>query len=115
LLLVRRAFIFLPRLLVAIAVLGMLAAPYGPQVLAAAPAAQATMAETMPCCPDQPAQDCTKQCPLMALCATQLLAGAVLVADSASMILLARLMPASDPPLAGLGAHPPPKPPRSFG
>jgi len=107
----------------AVAVLGILVAPHARQVSAAAPLpAQATaavsivtVADDMPCCPDvPPASECAKHCPLMALCATQLLAGSTAVALVISMTLLPRPAPLSDAPLQGLGDHPPAKPPRLF-
>jgi hypothetical protein len=112
---VRPAFFLLPRLLVIVAVFGMLASPLARQVLAPpAAAAAAPIAADMPCCPEQaPTPDCAKSCPLMALCATQLIGGTTMVASKVSMIVVARLAPASDRPLAGLNIHPPPKPPRS--
>ena len=111
----------LAKLLVAIAVVGILVAPFGRQAAAGQALAQATMAGgatmagDMPCCPEQaPVQDCAKHCPLMALCATQLMHTSLGVAINLSMTLLARPAPTSDALLAGLGDHPPPKPPRFF-
>lgn len=112
----------LAKLLVAIAVVGILVAPFGRQAAAGQTLTQTKMAGAamamagdMPCCPEQaPVQDCAKDCPLMALCATQLMHASLGVAFDISMIVLSRPAPASDAPLAGLGNHPPPKPPRFF-
>jgi hypothetical protein len=82
--------------------------------------ADATTTETasmagMPCCPEEPVKkDCAKSCPLMAFCATQLLAGpgSWVMALPASRVDVSM---ADELPLAGLDALPGRKPPRLHG
>jgi hypothetical protein len=71
------------------------------------------MPEDMPCCPRKaPISDCGKDCPLMAICATQLLCNVVqgLVIP---LGLAGLCVPESDPHVAGLSQAPPPRPPNT--
>ena len=73
----------------------------------------AAMPDGMPCCPDQ-TPDCSKNCPLMALCMAQLIQDA-----PAWTGLLAPLSPGSvvasgnDRALTGQSHGPPPRPPKT--
>jgi hypothetical protein len=67
------ARLVLSRLLVALALLGVLLAPLGPSIAAPLMKAQmyeAGMSADMPCCPDEPSDDsgCGGTCPFVALC-----------------------------------------------
>lgn len=108
------------RFLAALAVLGLLVAPFARPVMAAAmqttgePAAM-DMPADMPCCPDQmPAKDCAKDCPLMATC----MAGSVQdMPPVAALFILPRttqiVLPAGDADATGLGTGPPQRPPKT--
>jgi len=71
------------------------------------------MPEDMACCPKQaPVPDCGKDCPLMAICATQFLCnamqglGLIIPVGAASFVF-----PGNDSHLAGLSQAPPLRPP----
>ena len=121
----------LARLLAALAVLGLLAAPLATPasamtmpgtVHALAIASDSSgqlhsemaMPEEMPCCPDKaPISDCSKDCPLMTLCL-----GMVLNLPTGAALLLpvgytGLVFPQSDTALTSLGYGPPPRPPRT--
>jgi len=118
------------RLLAALAVLGLLAAPLAAPALAMTmPGAVHAMAsessaqlhsemvlpDGMPCCPEKaPVSDCSKDCPLMALC----LLGIVLNLPAGAALLLpvgqtSLMFPPSDTALTSLGYAPPPRPPKT--
>ena len=113
----------LTRCLVLAACLGLLVSPVVRGNLMSAPmdamaagtaaglAADAGAMAGMPCCPEEPPKDCGKTCPLMALCATQLLAGPGWSA-TALPSSIAEILMADEPPLTGLDALPGRKPPR---
>jgi hypothetical protein len=108
-------------LLPALAIAGLLLAPIVLPVAARAaatdPATQASMAMKgdMPCCPDEvPGPDCSKDCPLMALCMAKLIQGYPFAAVlRVTFVRLARLLPADDNRLAGVIALPPDRPPKA--
>ena len=111
----------LSRLLLTLALCGMLSAPFARQAVAVPLAAPATEVlhdaamEDMLCCHDRaPSKDCAKTCPLMAMCATQFMHVAPFSAVQMNATLVARAAPASDVPLAGLDSSPRPKPPKFF-
>jgi hypothetical protein len=73
------------------------------------------MPEDMPCCPRKaPIPDCGKDCPLMAICATQFLCSAIQGSGLRIPIGLAELFfPSDDSYVAGLSHAPPPRPPNT--
>jgi hypothetical protein len=98
---------------------GLLAAPFAtPAAAKPHPAAIAgemqSMADDMPCCPDQKANDCGS-CPIIALCMLTISlpapAGAALAPQQTSSSALA--LP-EDLLLDGIGARPPDHPPRTI-
>jgi len=109
------------KLLTAVALLGMLLAPFAPGAVAMSIAAHATAdmsmmkGGSMPCCPDEaPAESCAKSCPLMAMCVNQALPaqpGFILQTFEMQPI---KLVAANDAPLDGRAENPPPKPPKLF-
>jgi hypothetical protein len=75
----------------------------------------AAMPDGMPCCPDQTTTpDCSKNCPLMALCMAQLIQDAPawtgLVAPLCPSSVVA---PGDDQALTGQSYGPPPRPPKT--
>ena len=109
------------KLLTAVALLGMLLAPFAPGAMAMSSAAHATAdmsmmtGGSMPCCPDEaPAKSCAKSCPLMAMCVNQALPaqpGFILQTFEMQPI---KLVAANDAPLDGRAENPLPKPPKFF-
>lgn len=118
------------RLLAAFAVLGLLVAPLAPPAVAmTVPGAVHTIAsessaqlhsemampDGMPCCPEKtPTSDCSKDCPLSALC----LSGIVLNVPTGAALLLpvghtSLTFPQSDTVLTSLAYGPPPRPPKT--
>jgi len=119
------------RLLAAFAVLGLLMAPFAaparattlPRVVnmishryVSTPAdSEMAMPAGMPCCPEKaPTSDCSKDCPLSALC----LSGIVFNVPTGVALLLpvgqtSLPFPQSDTVLTSLGYGPPPKPPKT--
>jgi hypothetical protein len=100
------------------ALAGLVAGPFA-QSWAAAPKPMPSsmkMADAMPCCPDEdPASDCQKSCPLMAMCANQTLFDAAGWQQlRVPMQPIAVTRPPSDAPLAGIDSLPPPRPPKSI-
>ena len=74
-----------------------------------------SMPEGMACCPKQtPIPDCGKDCPLMAICATQLLCNAEQGSGLVIPLGFAGLfLPSNDSRLAELSQAPPPRPPNT--
>ena len=110
------------RLLSILAIVGLAVAPITRQAMALPNGNMAMvddgatgMPEDMPCCPKKaPIPDCGKTCPLMAICATQLLCNAVQGLGLAIPLGLAGFVfPANDSHLAGLSQAPPPRPPNT--
>ncbi|RWQ39317.1 MAG: hypothetical protein EOS20_06010 [Mesorhizobium sp.] len=120
-----KIWIIFPRLLSFLAVVSLLTAPMvtpsAALTMVVDPAAtmadMASMPDSMPNCPDesQPAPDCQKSCPLMALCVAKCFPNA----STAAAIMLARLSQAD---LLAPGnrdgrdlptSPPPPRPPRT--
>jgi hypothetical protein len=83
--------------------------------MAIADDAAMAMPEDMPCCPKKaPNPDCGRDCPLMAICATQLLCNAVQGLTLVIPLSLADLcFPGNDTRVAGLSQAPPPRPPNT--
>lgn len=110
----------LKRLLIALAVAGLVAGGFGapPVGAAAAPFVivdddAVGMADNMPCCPDNAKPDCRNNCPLMVMCfAPGLPVRAEAFALADLRINPTVLMPRSDDPAAGLSGAPPRRPPR---
>ena len=106
------------RILLIGALCGLVGAPFGQASLAATAMqmpASMKMADGMPCCHDtQPAKDCQKSCPLMAMCANQALPEGAVWQVSVPKRLLAVIRPLGDALLAGIDSIPPPPPPRSI-
>ena len=111
------------RLIVALAICGVLSSPLARQALAgsvieSASAAQEDVSKSamdeMPCCPDMtPLKDCVKTCALMAMCATPF---ACLTSSDVRQAIYSqssKLLPAAGPVLAGLDTLPRPKPPKA--
>jgi hypothetical protein len=109
-------------LLAAFAILGLVLGPLASPAMAisidmsvaVADQTAMSMPEGMPCCPDQaPMPDCAKDCPFMALCATQFLStmppgtGFVMPPTRASVVVAS-----NDLGLSGLKQRPPPRPPK---
>jgi hypothetical protein len=76
---------------------------------------EAAMPEDMPCCPkESPIPDCDRDCPLMAMCATQFLCNAVQGLGLAIPLGPAGIFfPRNDSHVAGLSQAPPPRPPNT--
>ena len=108
------------KLLVTVALLGMLLAPFGPSAVAMSmPAAtmKASMMTggAMPCCPDEaPVKNCAKTCPLMAMCVNQALPAQTGFVIQAVETLATKLVALNDTPLNGRADNPPPRPPKYF-
>jgi len=109
---------WLPRLLLILAIVGLIARPftttvYGPAMAAAS---MAEMPDGMPCCPDNqpPVSDCQKACLLIAACAAKCLS---------TMPIFSRLVfalpsdgvfrPGSDMIVDAAAIEPPARPPRT--
>ena len=108
------------KLLAAVALLGVLLAPLAPGAMVLSSAAHATADSmmtggSMPCCPDEaPAKNCSKSCPLLAMCVNQTLpAQPVFILQTFKMQPI-KLVAANDAPLDGRAEHPLPKPPKFF-
>ena len=73
------------------------------------------MPQGMPCCPSKaPIPDCDRDCPLMAICATQFFCNAIQGSGLQIPIGLAGLFfPSDDSYVAGLSHAPPPRPPNT--
>ena len=107
--------------LVVMALLAMALAPLASRVVATGAPSGTMTAEAarnmadMPCCPSNaPAdKDCSKSCPLMALCANQAMPGPAALLSPLPAFTIARLLPREARPLAGLDAQPGRKPPKS--
>ena len=70
--------------------------------------------EDMPCCPKKaPIPNCDKDCPLMAMCATQLLCNAAQGLLVVPLGLAGFLLPGNEFHVAGLSQAPPPRPPNT--
>jgi hypothetical protein len=115
------------RLLVALAIVGLMLAPLARPAMAEAMKADLHvgmganasdnmgMPADMPCCPDQaPVPDCGKDCPLMAMCLASMVlnlpasVGLALPVTAAGLVL-----PGNDQDLSSLGHGPPPRPPKA--
>ena len=106
--------ILLPVLAIVGIVIGPLTAPAASGMV---PAATAEMADDMPCCPDeQPAMpDCSKACPLLAVCFAKCVQNLSTAAGTAiaPLILAGIIFPANDALGASLAQAPPARPPRT--
>lgn len=108
----------LRRLLVILALVGVVMAPFAPAMAAPIMAAKSmtAMSHDMPCCPDEPAvkMDCTTACPFVARCVAGL-GGIVLPQTSAikpaSLVDLA-FSPGESFALSSLAGEPPSRPPK---
>jgi hypothetical protein len=107
-------------LFAALAIAGLILTPMAAPAMAMATPANIAdetamaMPADMPCCPDQaPMPGCGKDCPFMALCATQFLSmmpqGTALVMPPTRASLI---MASNDAGLSGLKQRPPPRPPK---
>jgi len=105
----------LPILAIVGFVITPMAAPAAVGVVA--PAQMTAMADDMPCCPHEkaPMPDCSKACPLMALCMAKCFQNLPLVGTpiSVSPVLGDVLIPADDALGPSLAQRPPPRPPRT--
>ena len=116
--------IHLCRLLAVLVIVGLVIAPLTARANTGAMASMAmtsmsgdaaAMSEDMPCCPDKSAPVDCDQCPLMALCAVDDVAGAVPAGVAEIQpVTLRMLLPGSDPEVESVAYSPPPKPPRSL-
>jgi hypothetical protein len=69
--------------------------------------------DEMPCCPGKPSQpDCSKDCPLMALCVTWPLYFASQIGLTIPVVIVSMVLPSAQPDLAGIADAPPRKPPK---
>jgi hypothetical protein len=109
------------KLLAALALLGMLLAPFAPGAMAMSSSAHATAdmsmmtGGAMPCCPDEaPARNCAKSCPLLAMCVNQALPAQPGFILQTFKMQPTRLVAANDAPLDGRAEDPLPKPPKFF-
>src|SRR3954449_5054836 len=105
-------------LLPVLAMAGIIAAPLAVPAAAMVAAAPGTeMADGMPCCPhDKPAMpDCSKACPLMAVCMAKCFQNVPTTASAVVLPLTVAglLVPADDPFGASLAQAPPSRPPRT--
>src|SRR5262245_46323945 len=110
------------RLLTILAIIGLAVSPIAGPAKASpngslAVVGDETMAmpEGMPCCPKKaPVPGCDRDCPLMAICATQFLCNAVQGLGLVIPLRLADLLfPGNDSALVGLSQAPPPRPPNT--
>ncbi|HEY4736317.1 MAG TPA: hypothetical protein VIH63_02870 [Xanthobacteraceae bacterium] len=70
--------------------------------------------EDMPCCPKKvPIPNCDRDCPLMAMCATQSLCNAAQGLLVVPLGLAGFLLPGNEFHVAGLSQAPPPRPPNT--
>jgi hypothetical protein len=108
----------LRQLLLILAFVGVVLAPFGQSVAAPIMVAEsiAAMADEMPCCPDEPTMkmDCTTDCPFVALCVSGL---ANVVLPESSPVDLGSLLgvafsPGEDFALSSIASEPPSRPPR---
>jgi hypothetical protein len=107
----------LPRLLLILAILGLVARPFTTMVHgpAMAAASMAEMPEGMPCCPDnQPTvSDCQKACLLMAACAAKCFSAVPTFSRLAFTLRPEGLFrPRSDRIADAIAVKPPARPPR---
>jgi hypothetical protein len=109
------------KLLAAVALLGMLLAPFAPGAMVLSFPAPATAGMSMmtggamPCCPDEaPAKNCMKSCPLLAMCVNQALPAQPGFMPRTFKTQVTKLVAANDAPLDGRAEHPLPKPPKLF-
>ena len=106
-----------------LAVVGLILAPLGRPAMAVSPSAMQEMAmasaamaaANMPCCPDdQPATNCAKDCPLMALCFATTVSNAPAVPTTAVIFTPASaFQPVDDRSGDGLLVAPSPRPPKT--
>jgi hypothetical protein len=113
------ARLVLSRLLVALALLGVLLAPLGPSIAAPLMKAQmyeAGMSADMPCCPDEPSDDsgCGGTCPFVALCVgSHISATTPVFLNGMLQLRLERSpVPVDAVPLSSRAGDPPTRPPR---
>ena len=110
-------FGILRRALAILMIAGLMAGPFAAPAMAGTMAAgmdMADMSDAMPCCPHKapPVDECQK-CPLMAVCAPQILGLPVGMNIGAARIAVVQtLTPASDSFGDSLGYDPPSRPPR---
>jgi hypothetical protein len=110
------------RLLGLLAIIGLVVAPIAGAEVALPNEATAMvddsamgMSQDMPCCPKKaPTPDCSKDCPLMAICATQLPCNAVQGLGLLIPLKLAGLLfPGNESDVAGVSQSPPLRPPNT--
>lgn len=103
----------LEKLILALAIVGLIAGAAGASApLMAAPSSM-SMADDMPCCPDQAKSDCLTTCPLMVMCLGITLPAKPATFSPIRMDGASSLLASLDDHLVdGLGASPPRKPPR---
>jgi hypothetical protein len=110
------------KLLAALAVFGLLLAPFAPLTLPTSVVGTADVAQhasmempaDMPCCPDQaPAKDCAQDCPFMLMCAGQNVQNRVGGSGPPIPLVASSLiLPGNDAEVASLSHRPPPRPPK---
>ena len=108
------------QVLTVLAVAGLALKPIAPVMAGTGPApmamseSQDAMPAGMPCCPEKvPVPDCSKQCPLLALCSAFYLT-ATRGGEAVTPLYLTSVLPLiNDAPSQGLAQPPPPKPPKS--
>jgi hypothetical protein len=113
------------RFLAWIAVAGLLLAPMARPAMAtdtpiamdgagASDSATADAMDRMPCCPGKPSlPDCSKDCPLMALCVAAPLHCASPTALIVPIAIASIMLPGASPDLASVDDAPPRKPPKA--
>jgi hypothetical protein len=109
---------WLPRLLLIVAILGLVARPFASAVYgpAMAAASMAEMPEGMPCCPDDQPQtpDCQKACLLMAACAAKCFSAVPIFPSLAFNLRPDGAFPPGRDLIAGsMAEEPPARPPRT--
>lgn len=110
--------VIIRKILLGLALLGLVMAPAGRAAVALAAHSEVSMNDQvgmgdMPCCPDEAPVSCAKDCPFMALCS----GGTMLCSPAHSGLLvphsLATLnIAANDEDVAGQIYGPPPRPPK---
>jgi hypothetical protein len=114
------------RILLVLAVLGLVLAPMARPAMAVSVSMQDAMSnqvvadsevgatDDMPCCPGKPSlPDCSKDCPFMALCGAIVLHGVSQNSLIAPLTLVAVMLPGDPSALVSLAHAPPRKPPKA--
>ncbi len=105
-----------------VAVAGLLLAPIvrpamamnTPIAMEAAAPGYADAMDHMPCCPGKPSlPDCSKDCPLMALCAAAPLHCALQTGLIVPLVIASMLLPGASPELVSVADVPPRRPPKA--